>query len=1379
MSEFVHKTELWCKRAERAAAEPGAALNPAWLEWIRDGILLRRRFDRHEPHSPLRRRLVVALSGLQNVCHHRLAAAEPAQVAALALPDRLAGQIAEDHRYLAEVLDAEPAAAARAAEAFRDDVAWSGTLVAVCDGGTGADLLGRILQEQETLAHRIGECDGAAEAARGGPPPADQSALCATAAALRRKVLRKQVETLLNQWEPADWQGWHCVWRAAGRLLPAVRLELQQASKGEKEAFARHEAALVEFRAHARQQWRAAVEALAPDDRREALAAVAEDLGASASEAVTFADDVPLAQAVWSLEALGEDVADYRAAAAEAGPDSAPLAAAMGRRQRRLAGELQERRLTWRMEGLFGPRFVAFLERSILGLLVFFVIMLLAEGPLLRWEQLRRPGDTTVAAAFAWIDLLICVVFLSEFTLKFTLAQPKWLYFRRSWITGLLPAIPAGFIAYAADHADWTAAGGALILLRGLRYLRLPWLVRWLRLARPLIRFVRVLGFLFQASDRLVRQLAPVLNRNVVLFERGAIRIVEPVYRSEYAALRERFHCRAPELPAVLPAAERRRVLAERLEELTAMLEAPLDVVGPAAGRSQAAALREIPLETAIARLLAVTPATVADRVSPALAESVTRWCQAMDVFLIRRLPLFRHLAAAARLESPYETTAAVANRCGSVLRRLLDRLYWFADLYGTVTAPQMVDSIGEWMVKSTARPAKRLLLIGVGFLLVSYLASLLPALGQLAHALERLVGAPLVVLGLICLVPLVLGTWFRQIAGEATDFLGQVAEAQFLSATRQLKARLEPAHRAMMHDRVLLPERLLAGGAWATAAGPAGDEAPPPNHLASEALVERLFADFLEGAPFHPSDTKATVQLLGNVALVSIRRTRLRYSRQRRRGLRSLDLTSGRGSLFGPYLWFHFISRSLAQQTAKLVIDYNAHALPLSRAETACDDDVVRYLAWLSRRLEKPVEQLDLPPPWAARRARLDRTIDPWHQIGEDLRERGFHGNDFTAVHFLSADAALGDEVGRRYGPHLAVLLARDRRDNVRRVFRTYPFHRLPGEQRTINPLALYQRHMEGGRVLLVPFKLAWLTARLAWQALGKLAAVVRDVVNPTAGELVVLHEADPFAVAVRKIHRMRKPLFMECLRMRAEFDPEYLGVHIPGVPVDVRAASVPCVERDLALADADPAVFEEFRSAERQRQQQVLQFRLWLGRLRLGSLKPEALRAAAIAYVIDYRQARRVLEATYRLERALAEVQAADGSPAQGRLSGWLVTLCTRALYGSRLRRVFAQPAFADIDDRRRRRGTWLVCHRRGPLLEAVRCLSRSATCRSPEAPQDEPEDDPVGRARAVLAEVAGDPETWTRQLVNLRAVQTLSVLDMATYIDLVAELGEYENP
>jgi hypothetical protein len=222
--------------------------------------------------------------------------------------------------------------------------------------------------------------------------------------------------------------------------------------------------------------------------------------------------------------------------------------------------------------------------------------------------------------------------------------------------------------------------------------------------------------------------------------------------------------------------------------------------------------------------------------------------------------------------------------------------------------------------------------------------------------------------LGVLCLLPLLIGLWFRQIAGEATGFCTQVAEAQFITATKQLKRRFAQRHRAVLHARVIAPELELSGGDALDPGTFPGEPAEDCRGDPTRAAVELLFDDYLDGAPFHRSDTKTTTQLLGNLALVSLRETRLGYSRRERKRLRRLDLENARPSLRGPYLWFHCISRSLAQQTAKLVVDYNAHALPLDRAATAGEADVGRYLEWLSRRLNTPADQLCLAPEFRAR---------------------------------------------------------------------------------------------------------------------------------------------------------------------------------------------------------------------------------------------------------------------------------------------------------------------------------------------------------------------------------------------------------------------------
>ena len=45
------------------------------------------------------------------------------------------------------------------------------------------------------------------------------------------------------------------------------------------------------------------------------------------------------------------------------------------------------------------------------------------------------------------------------------------------------------------------------------------------------------------------------------------------------------------------------------------------------------------------------------------------------------------------------------------------------------------------------------------------------PALVAFTEALKRILGTPFIILGSGCLGFLLLGSWFRRVAGEATDF--------------------------------------------------------------------------------------------------------------------------------------------------------------------------------------------------------------------------------------------------------------------------------------------------------------------------------------------------------------------------------------------------------------------------------------------------------------------------------------------------------------------------------------------------------------------------------------------------------------------------------
>ena len=80
----------------------------------------------------------------------------------------------------------------------------------------------------------------------------------------------------------------------------------------------------------------------------------------------------------------------------------------------------------------------------------------------------------------------------------------------------------------------------------------------------------------------------------------------------------------------------------------------------------------------------------------------------------------------------------------------------------------------------------------------------------------------------------------------------------------------------------------------------------------------------------------------------------------------------------------------------------------------------------------------------------------------------------EFTAVDFLADDRERDAEIHTRFGPQVALLVRRDRQQNVRRAFRSFPLHELPLAARTINPFSLYENYLAGGRLILVPLGLA-----------------------------------------------------------------------------------------------------------------------------------------------------------------------------------------------------------------------------------------------------------------------------------------------------------------
>ena len=141
--------------------------------------------------------------------------------------------------------------------------------------------------------------------------------------------------------------------------------------------------------------------------------------------------------------------------------------------------------------------------------------------------------------------------------------------------------------------------------------------------------------------------------------------------------------------------------------------------------------------------------------------------------------------------------------------------------------------------------------------------------------------------------------------------------------------------------------------------------------------------------------------------------------------------------------------------------------------------------------------------------------------------------------------DAAIQD----RFGPQVAELVRRDRQQNVRRAFRSFPLHELPLAQRTINPYTFYETYLSRGRIVFLPVLMIGAAAGVAGMAIRTVYRVVREILHPRVDQDEDV-PSDTYWAALRKIHRMRKPVFMGSLWLRARFDAEYLGLPLPSAP-------------------------------------------------------------------------------------------------------------------------------------------------------------------------------------------------------------------------------------
>jgi hypothetical protein len=1102
---------------------------------------------------------------------------------------------------------------------------------------------------------------------------------------------------------------------------------------------------LLEIREQLRRRWCELLTEAPPDEAtREAWTTALID---RCNVVLTSIDEQPPARAAMQLELVIDDVAWFLPHAA---PRRGKQRRALRRKLRRISAERQERWLQARLERLFGRVWVGRFERLI------FVLILMVLGLLLvEWLVDLSP---TTALVLAWSDFAICCVFLWEFFFKLSLAPQRGRWFLRHALIDLLPSIPFSFLFGITEAADAVRAG------RAARLARLPRFARYLRVMRPLIRLVRAFGFLARGLDRLVRSYGRLLNHNIVLFptrqERQRLLAAQQSLGPRLLRLHDDLTQRWQQLLMASPrealpalAAVRTGLLHEAVRQ--GWGHAPLrraDPLGPS---------HEVLGDTVLRRLAEATPESVETSLGEELLARLARVVRIFSWPPLRWLPLVAGTVPriSARMRDA-EVVSAAARALAQRLQRYRERWLWFADLYGTVTPSQFLDRLGSMLVRTSFRPTYRLALFGGMFLLTEQLLRLIPGLQGLYAFLARFVGTPLLVLGGVCCVVLGIGWWLKRLAREATEFYERSAHAQFLSLTETLRNRNLTRDAWVLYHRVLRHEWLLREPDFAPHRAAQhvevfvhrvresllGELHAADETAAFEALdrVVLLYRDALDGALFCDSDTRTTTQLLGNPSLGQMLELTQRVTRRERRAVRKLDLERQKAMFHGPYLWFNFISKAVAHSTAALLLDYNRHALPSAELELATPEERARYESWLAADEDAVLgaAQSDESAPWIT--------------------------TAFTALHFLDDAPHRDRDVERQFGARVADRLRRDRRSMFRRIFGGYPVHQRPKAQRVLNLRELYDRRLAGGRALLLPLVVAALAARRCWAAAGWLGRAIGELRHPERrARYRDAGDAD-FLTAVRKIDRMRGPVVRAAMSLRARFDPEYLGVALPGTPDQRRQqpAQRPPVDADLRFLDAGP---EERRFFENERRRAEADMRR-LARLLDDGLLSQAARhvglphdafdtaehrrAAAAAYVADYRGVRNLLSARDIID----EVFRAEQLQRRPDPRRW-----PRPRLARLFRRYWRKYGRAD---RAARAAAW-----RATVLDIDQVRQTLGTL-------DRYGDAAFAEGLRVLAELLRHPQRITQQLVTLRCVQTMAMLDVLDYRQHVFRLGQYED-
>ncbi|MBI4586586.1 MAG: hypothetical protein HY717_21455 [Planctomycetes bacterium] len=1062
---------------------------------------------------------------------------------------------------------------------------------------------------------------------------------------------------------------------------------------------------------------------------------------------------------------------------------------------------IQTLELEAKLEEWLGRRRLRRFENAVFGLILILVLLVAVE-----W-RLDASGALTPAWAWAFqlADLGICSVLLGDFFLRWAVSGWAGWFLRRHFVFDFLPALPYGFLFSVLESL--TVSEEMLLFIESARVLLFIRVLRavtmgirtaqpFLRAMVPFLRLFRLLVFLVRGSDRIVHYFRGLLDSNVLLFEEQA----QESRERPLASKADRLHGRQLLLvrdwirdadPGIRPGLLHGYLHLLRFEAAH-WLKGSMAFKEPAADRT-------VYLETLIDTLVNLNALSVEEALGQNGASRLAKLIRWIDFPLLRHLPILRRWVPAARRADPLEAVAAAARELGRFFQRILAFFHAWGDLSGITTGPQILDRLATAMIRTTQRPMVRLIIFGGLFILFNSIVESRSEgfLAKISEWLNRIVGLPLFVLGSICLIVNFTGRWFKRISGEALDFYLRTSEAHFFSLLRDLKARRREEDLEEIRRRVLIPECRLRGChaeatgaalarfrerlASAAGAGPspahaaaASGEGPDPIPLEPEAEhVALLYRDYLNGTPLQRTDDKSSMQLLGNLAMRDIRTGMLLLGKKERRRLEKLALEKDRLLGLGPYIWFRFISESMAIETAKLTLEYNSSCIPLLQLESAHPEQRRRFENFLKEKREV------IDP--AARRARRSQT---------DILEAPLITTYFHSLHFLSENSGQDLKVEEHFGTEVMEAMIRDRRAMVRDIFGTWPYHLLPRRLRRFNFYRLYFRYLGGAKVFLFPFFLLGQLLGLFFRGFANLVRIVREVLGKVQVKRSRLSRVAGFDVAVRKINRMRKPYFMEAMHLRAAVDLEYFGIRIPGAAAGAKEYTYLEDLEFIGALEPERQYFEELRRSHLKNFRRLRSFLAAadflagasLGggeaaapRARLNESHPEVLRAVAAAFITDQYRLRSLIvgpqEIVEFFERALAE-------PPTGPLSRLLQSFCHHAfwrLWPSVRRRGRLFERFFEMHPHFQNAPRRLRAQARRAFLRAAPATARHCAVAVQKIT------DLSGYQRAVadaLDRVVREHSLWSEKLITLRTIQTLTILDIRSYRELVRELGGYDS-